>query len=82
MIIKILFGHRKENYEGEYAPEVLEAIDEYGNDEYPQWFIEQYDKYKQDESFNVLKVVDIEVKDSDIMNALYPKADVINGEVK
>ena len=82
MKIKILFGHRKENYEGEYAPEVLGAIDEYSHDENPQWFLDRCIKYTQDESFNIVKVVEIEVEDSDIMNALYPRTKIIGGKVK
>ncbi len=82
MKIKILFGHRKENYEGEYAPEVLGAIDEYSHDNNPSWIIDQFRYYEQYKSFNVLKFIDIEVEDSDIMNALYPRTKIIGGKVK
>ena len=82
MTIKILFGHRKENYEGEYAPEVLEAIDEYSNDDNPDWFLKRCEGYERDESFNVLKVVEIEVKDLDIMRVLYPIKRAVRGRVK
>lgn len=38
MKVHILFGQRKESYEGEHAPEVLAAWDEYSVEENPEGF--------------------------------------------
>jgi len=44
MIVRMLWMQRKERYEGEHAPELLVAVDEYTDDENPDFFAEQCDK--------------------------------------
>ncbi len=36
MLIRVLFMQRKENYEGEFGPEVIAAVDEYVLEENPE----------------------------------------------
>lgn len=38
MRIKCLFIQRNEQYAGQYAPELLVAVDEFTNEEAPTWF--------------------------------------------
>jgi len=58
MIIYMLFGQRKCHYEGEYAPELLEACDEYSNGENPEgWLAPKLDEYRETGEFDSLVVV-------------------------
>jgi hypothetical protein len=41
MKIYMIWGQRIESYKGQYAPELLAAVDEYGNDENPDFLIRQ-----------------------------------------
>lgn len=61
MILYILFGQRKERYEGEYAPEALEVCDEYTMDENPAWLGEKKAEYEKDSSFVALEVVEVDM---------------------
>jgi hypothetical protein len=39
--IKCLFIQRKERYEGQYAPNLAVAVDEYADEENPDFYVEQ-----------------------------------------
>lgn len=47
MFIKALFIQRKERYEGEYGPELIDAVDEYTDDENPSYFEEKVKKAQE-----------------------------------
>ena len=47
MEIRCLFAQRHCDYDGEYAPELLAAIDEYGDDDNPSYLLEEIEKAKQ-----------------------------------
>lgn len=49
MEIRCLFAQRKCRYEGQYAPELLAAIDEYGDDENPHYLNEAQEKADSDD---------------------------------
>ena len=73
MKIHLIIGQRKERYLGEYAPEVLDAMDEYGNDENSgEWIDGKMKEHKADESFEAVEVVTVEVPISKIMERLRP----------
>lgn len=50
MKILCLFVQRKCSYEGQYAPELFAAMDEYGYDENPDYLIEQNERADKDSS--------------------------------
>ncbi len=81
--IKTLWGKRTEQYDGQYAPELLAAIDEYGNDENPDYMIGEYKKYlaeMQRDEFTALEEIDIEV-DGERINAML-SLKTIPGKIK
>jgi len=83
MTIKTVWAQRAERYEGEYAPELLGAIDEYGDDENPGYMAGIYkDAMKQVVSGELYKVVEIDVliDRSEIDNILMTPR--IKGEIK
>lgn len=72
MIIKCLFFQRNEDYyDGEYAPEFLVGVDEYSNEENPEWFVERCEKEKESlKDEGVFRVIDIEVSQDQIRSLL------------
>lgn len=77
----ILIGQRKCRYAEQYAPEALEVIDEYGNDENPDFLVEKMAEYKKTNEFDSLAVVRIRVMSAAITEALYPASKAIAGTV-
>lgn len=65
MKLFILFGQRKQRYEGEYAPEALTVWDEYAVDENPGGFEEDIEATKKkhggDKEFSSFKVIAVNV---------------------
>lgn len=76
----VLFGHRKEKHQGEYAPEVLEAIDQYTNDENPSWILERKEIHENTGNFQSLKIIEMDYDEDDVYDLLLPK--VVNLRVK
>jgi hypothetical protein len=77
MKIYLIVAQRKEHYEGEYAPEVLDAIDEYGNDENAGvWITSKVNEYRNpdraDSEFEAVEVIAVEVSTKAIMERLRP----------
>ena len=83
MKIHVLFGQRKEGYEGQYGPEVLAACDEFTVDENPEGWEETEDRALADNmnEMMAMKVIDIEV-DGDCIRKLLIGTPVIKGEIK
>lgn len=80
MDLYILFGQRKVRYEGEYAPEALEVITEYGNDENPDFMLEEQEKAIQSGEFTNVQVLRIYVNDRALDNAMNPVS--IHGAIR
>jgi len=77
MTIFVIIAQRKEKYEGEYQPEVLDAIDEYGNDENGEaWANEKAEEYRKTNEFENVQVVQVFVPTSQIMLILRPPNNV------
>jgi len=77
MKIHLIVGQRKERYEGEYAPEVLEAIDEYGDEANEgQWILRKLDEYRKPDRanslFEAVEVITVDVSTKAIMERLRP----------
>lgn len=74
MKLYILFGQRIERYPGEYAPEALEVMDEYGMEENPEYLDDKMQEFSKTEEFESLAIVPLAVDQSSIMNLLRPSA--------
>lgn len=81
MKLYVLFAQRKCSYPGEFAPEALEVMDEFGYDVNGQWLHEKLEKYKKEDStIERIEIVTIEVDSDKINNILNPKH-LVKGEV-
>jgi hypothetical protein len=60
----VLFAQRKCRYEGEYAPEALEVVDDLLYDENPSWLDDKLEEAKNNSEFASAAVVHIELDDS------------------
>lgn len=82
MKLYILFGQRIERYPGEYAPEALEVMDEYGMEESPEYLDDKMKEFSKTEEFESLAIVPLAVDQSSIMKILRPAAaDAIPAQV-
>lgn len=72
MKLHILFGQRKCNYPGQYAPELIAGIDEYGQNENPEYLEGEIMKAEISTEFTALAVIIISVPDSAITARLNP----------
>jgi len=72
MKLHILFGHRQEDYEGQYAPEALVCWDEFCVEENPEGFEEECSKYlkKTEGEFAATRVILVEVDGDEIVSHL------------
>lgn len=82
MKIFVLFGHRKEKYDGEYAPEALACMDEVGYDENPGYLCDEYDKMKNSGEFAALEIIPIVFSSNVLMNYLYPPKPPIQARIE
>lgn len=81
MKLYILYAQRKERYVGEYAPEVLGAIDENGYSDNPDYLDGERAKALKTDEFESVVIVVLEVNGGKIMEALRPKSVVLSAEV-
>jgi len=82
MKIHLIIAQRKERYEGEYAPEVLNAIDEYGHDENGgEWLAKKLEEYRNPDransEFEAVEIVTVEVSMKAIMERLRPTGTIV-----
>lgn len=61
MNLYIIFGQRIERYPGEYAPEALEVMDEYGMEENGQWLEEKLEEHRKNTDFLGVSIFCIEL---------------------
>jgi len=71
-----IIAQRKEKYDGEYAPETLDAYDEFGFDDNPEWLEKQLEEYNKCGEFESVKAVRVTVPFDKIMEILRPKNEV------
>lgn len=77
----ILVGQRKQRYDGEFAPEALEVIDEIGDGDNPDFLIEKMSEHQDSGDFESIATVRVRVPSEAIARALKPVRTVIIGEV-
>lgn len=77
----ILVGQRKCRYDGEYAPEALQVIDDIGNSDNPDFMLEEKKKAIATDEFDSVSVLTVRVPDASVTDCLYPARRPISGEV-
>lgn len=73
MLLHVLMGQRKESYPGEYGPEALAVIDEFGQSDNPDYMAGELAKYRATDEFEGIAVIDLEVSQSAILAILRPQ---------
>ncbi len=81
MIVHIIFGQRICRYEGQYAPEALEVITEYGNEENPDFLTEKLEFYKSSKEFTAVEIVDVKINDAALDKILKQTRPKLEGEI-
>lgn len=81
MKVKILFAQRVCGYPGQYAPEVLAAIDEYGDEENPDYIVDTLKENELTEDFTSLAIIAIEIPDAHINKRLNPTDEIVKVKV-
>lgn len=81
MELYVLFGQRKQQYEGQYGFEALACSSEYDADENPDYMPEQMQKARECGDFDALAVVTLSVSAVDVRRILYPQALAIPASV-
>lgn len=85
MKIYVLFGQREERYEGQYAPEAMEIMDEFGYDENPQYLHRKLEMKKKQSDIVNAKIFEIDLGKGSldrIRSSLYEDIEKMTGEVK
>lgn len=81
MKLYVVMAQRKERYEGEYAPEALAVIAEYGNDDNPDYLRDEVAQSRASDEFTAVEIVALEVSDDALMAALFPSRKAIPATV-
>lgn len=81
MKLYVIFGQRKENYEGQYAPEALEVINEYANDDNPTWLGDKFREIQKQEDMKSVKIVTVVINNKNLSDIMNPKNE-LEGEIK
>src|SRR5690625_3564463 len=76
--IQMLAMHRREDYPGQYGPEILAVVDQWTLDENPEWWDEEIARLKRSVGgeAGAWAVVTATLNDDDLMAALYPHNEV------
>lgn len=63
MKILMLWGQRKCDYPGQYAPELIEAVDEFTDEDNPDFLNEHFKEFSTDEEFSSVVIIEAIVND-------------------
>ena len=77
MKIICLFAQQKCDYEGQYAPDLRAAIDEYGNGDNPDYLNEEEEKLKKDSSIAFWRRITLEIDDTEFDRLFFPPTGTI-----
>lgn len=61
MLLKIIFGQRKQDYSGQYVPEALAVIDEYCYGDNREWLYSKLEEYRLDKSFSSVEIINVKI---------------------
>lgn len=81
MKLHVLFGQRKERYPGEYMPEALAVMDEFGQSDNPEYLDGEMKKAVANDEFESLVVVVMEVNGAKVMELLRPSKPVLQVQI-
>lgn len=70
MKLYLLFGQRENAYPGEYGPELLDAIDEYTDEDNPDYLNDAYKKHSLSGQFISVIIVSTNVDDGELVKLL------------
>lgn len=77
----LLWAQQKERYDGEYAPDLVAAIDEYGYDYNPKYMEDEIETLKNDGSVAFFKLMEIEIDEKEFDAWFYQKAQVFHAKI-
>ncbi len=77
MKIHVLMGQRIESYPGQYAPEAIACMDEYGHSDNPEWLDGKKAEADATGEFERTEIVTLEVPLDAIMRLLRPTQQII-----
>jgi len=77
MKIICLFAQEKQDYEGEYAPDLRAAIDEYGHDANPDYIYNEEEKLRNDNSIDFYRRITLEVDDAEFDRLFFPPTETL-----
>ena len=78
----VVMAQRKERYPGEFAPEALAVITEYGNDETPDYVQDELKKARADSELEAAAIFTITVDRAAIDKVLRPRGLPLKGVIK
>lgn len=81
MKVPVLFGQRKERYEGEYAPECLAVMSETDDSDNPDYLRDEKRKADESGEFERTEVITLVVSWNDVMARLRPAQQPISAAV-
>lgn len=87
MTIIAIFGQRIERYKGQYAPELLEAVDECTNDDNGSFLDQKQSEYQKrvGDEFSFIRRMEFKIDDEEFNRQFYStaiKATVVAEKVK
>lgn len=81
MNVYILFGQRKCDYPGQYAPEALEVMDEFAHDENGEWLDEKLAEAEKTGEFTAVRIIRVELGSLEAIRELVLGVPTIKGKV-
>jgi len=79
--LHVLFAQRKERYPGQYGPEALTCITEYGQDENPEYLASEQASAEASDEFTSTAVVTLEFSDKELERLLSPTPPVLRASI-
>jgi len=73
----LIIPQRHNRYDGEYGPEIIDAVDEFTDEENPDYLQEKFEQTKKSSEFDRVTLLQIEIPDEAIKNALYPESKTV-----
>lgn len=74
----ILFGHRKERYDGQHSPEALAIMDEYGFEDNPDYLNDVLKEHIASGEFVSCIIVTTEISMDELLKLLHPENSIKN----
>lgn len=70
MKIFMIWGQRECQYPGQHAPELLQTVDEYTDDDNPKLLESEEEKYRKSRNFKSICIIQADIDDGVITRAL------------